>query len=403
VSSVQRLLSARGFSALATSYGINELGDNLGLIALAFLVLDRTDSALAVTALFVVASVVPAFVAPALTAGLDHRPIGRVLPVLYLVEAGAFAALATVSGDAFMLGVVLALAFGDGLLALTARGLSRGAIAAVLTPAGLLREGNALINVIFAVTKAAGPVAAGVVVHEWGVATALWLDAASFAAIAVLLLLSARRLPRHEEGPRESWRARVADGLSYVRNHPTVGRLIAGEAVAIVFFALVVPIEVVYVKESLDSTALGFGVLMAAWGVGIVLGSALFTRMRGQSLGTLVLASTAAIGVGYGIMAVSPTLLVACLGSIVGGIGNGVQWVAVMTALQEAVEDQYQARAAGLLESAASAAPGVGFILGGVVTAALSPRIAYAVSALGVAVVVLVWARRPLVPDHARV
>jgi MFS family permease len=400
---VRRPLRVRGFPALAISYAINELGDNLGVIALAILVLDRTDSALAVTALFVAGKFVPAFVAPAMTAGLDHRRISRVLPVLYVVEAGAFAGLASVSGSSFSLPVVLALAFADGLLALTGRGLSRGAIAAVLTPAGVLREGNALINVVFAVMSAAGPVAAGVVVHTWGVATALWLDGASFLAISVLLVLSARSLPEPEKGPRDGWRTRVADGLSYVREHPTAGRLISGEAVAILFFTLVIPIEVVYVRETLDSTSLGFGVLMAAWGIGILVGSALFTRARGRSLGRLVLVSTATIGAGYAVMAVSPTLLLACVGAVLGGTGNGVQWVAVMTALQEAVEDEYQARAAGLLESVAAAVPGLGYILGGVLTAAVSPRLAYAASAVGVAIVVLVWARRPIVPDRVTV
>jgi MFS family permease len=395
-------MRVRGFPALATSYAINELGDNLGVIALAILVLDRTDSAFAVTALFVAGKFIPAFVAPMLTAALDHRRVGRVLPVLYVVEAAAFAALALVAG-AFSLPAVLALAFADGLLALTARGLSRGAIAAVLTPAGVLREGNALINIVFAVMSAAGPVTAGVVVHAWGVPTALWLDAASFLAISLLLLASAGRLPVPEARARERWRERVADGLAYVRDHPTAGRLIAGESVAILFFTLVVPIEVVFAKETLDSSSLGFGVLMASWGVGIVLGSALFTRSRGRSLGTLVLVSTAAIGAGYAVMAASPTLLVACLGSLLGGTGNGVQWVAVMTALQEAVEDDYQARAAGLLESAAAAVPGIGYILGGALTAAVSPRLAYAVSAVGVAVVVAVWARRPIVPDRVTV
>ena len=49
---------------------------------------------------------------------------------------------------------------------------------------------------------------------------------------------------------------------------------------------------------------------------------------------------------------------------------------------------RYQARAAGLLESAPAAVPGIGYLVGGVLTAAVSPRLAYAVSAVGVAVVV---------------
>jgi MFS family permease len=399
VSPVRRSLRVRGFPALATSYAINELGDNLGVVALAILVLDRTGSALAVTALFVAGKFVPAFVAPAMTAGLDHRRISHVLPALYVVEAGAFAGLATLAGS-FWLPAVLALAFADGLVALTARGLSRGALAAVLTPHDALRDGNALINVVFAVMSAAGPVLAGLIVYEWGVATALWLDAGSFLAVALLLLASARSLPEPETGPRSSWRARVRDGLDYVRGHATAGRLIAGQAVAILFFTLIIPIEVVYAKDTLDSTSLGFGVLIASWGVGILIGSGLFARSRGRSLGSLVLVSTAAVGAGYAVMAVAPALWVACAGSVLGGIGNGVQWVAVMTALQEAVEDEYQARAAGLLESVAAAVPGVGYIVGGALTAAVSARLAYAVSAVGVAAVVVLWARRPIVPEQ---
>ncbi len=182
-------------------------------------------------------------------------------------------------------------------------------------------------------------------------------------------------------------------------SHPTVGRLIVGQSVAILFFTLIIPIEVVYAKETLNSTSLGFGVLIASWGAGIVLSSALFARSRARSMSTLVLASTAAIGAGYAVMAGAPTLLIACLGSVLGGTGNGVQWVAVMTALQEAGRGSLPGpRRRPALESAAAAAPGVGYIVGGVLTAAVSPRLAYAVSAVGVAVVVGVWARRPIVP-----
>jgi hypothetical protein len=137
VSSVSRSLRVRGFPALAGSYALNELGDNLGVIALAILVLDRTGSALATTALFLAAKFIPAFA--------------------------------------------------------------------------------------FAVTSAAGPVLAGLIVHEWGVATALWADAASFLAVAMVLLINARSLPVPEAGTREHWWPRLIDGLSYVRSHATAG------------------------------------------------------------------------------------------------------------------------------------------------------------------------------------
>jgi MFS family permease len=390
----------RGFPALAVSYAINELGDNLGVIALAILVLDRTGSAMATTALYLSAKFAPALLAPLLTAGLDRVRVGRTLPALYLVEAAAFAALAMLADD-FVLVPALLLAFADGLLALTARGLSRGAVAAVLNPHGALRDGNALLNVVYATMSVAGPAVAGVVVHAAGVATALWADAASFVAVALLLLASARTLPPAHAGAPGRWSARMREGLSYVRDLPAARRLIAGEAVAVVFFTVTVPIEVVYVKESLDSSSLGFGVLMAAWGLGILIGSAIFTRSRSRSLSTLVLLSTAAVGVSYAGMAVAPTIAVAFVAAVIGGTGQGVQWIAVMTALQEAVDDEHQARAAGLLESAVAASLGLGFLLGGVVTSLLSPRVAFLVAAAGVAGVVVAWARRPVVPQPA--
>ena len=58
-------------------------------------------------------------------------------------------------------------------------------------------------------------------------------------------------------------------------------------------------------------------------------------------------------------MASAGTLLVACLVSVVGGAGNGVQWVAVMTALQQVTPQEYQARVSGLLESIGAAVPGL--------------------------------------------
>ena len=76
-------------------------------------------------------------------------------------------------------------------------------------------------------------------------------------------------------------------------------------------------------------------------------------------------------------------MLVACLISIVGGLGNGIQWIAVMTALQEQTARDYQARIAGLMESLGAAMPGVGYLLGGAIVAVSNPRVAYAAAGAG--------------------
>jgi hypothetical protein len=87
---------------------------------------------------------------------------------------------------------------------------------------------------------------------------------------------------------------------------------------------------------------------------------------------------------------------VACLISVVGGAGNGVQWISVVTTLQEMTPGDYQARVVGLLESLGAAMPGVGYLMGGALVAIGSPRTAYAVAGAGVlALVVAALVARP--------
>jgi MFS family permease len=375
------------------SYGVNEFGDNFALIALAVLVFDRTGSALATAGLFVASKFIPAFVAPVMTARVDRVATRIALPAMYSVEALVFAALALVAARHFLLFLVLALAFVDGTLALTGRGLSRAAVAEVLGPAEGLRSGNALLNVIFSVTSAAGPAVAGIFVAATSVAAALAVDAASFVLVAAILATASGLPPARVEAP-EGWMSRIRSGLRYVQASPVLRTLISAQGLGIVFFTLVVPIEVIYAKESLDAGDAGFGALVACWGAGMIVGSLIFARIKGRSTAFLVGTSTVLIGVGYLGMSVAPEIVSACAAAVIGGVGNGVQWVSVVTAVQETASDAFQARIVGLLESVSAAAPGVGFVLGGVLTKLWSPRVAFLVAGAGVIVVAAAMTRR---------
>jgi predicted MFS family arabinose efflux permease len=275
----------------------------------------------------------------------------------------------------------------DGALAITARSLTRAAVATVLQPAGLLKEGNALMNIGFALASVGGAALAGLLIAEFGVATALLVDAASFLAIAIILAAS-RDLPSVHL-VREPWRERFGAAMRFAKRSPMVRLLLVGQAFALVLFTLVIPIEVIYAKESLGTTDAGFGILLASWGAGIVIGSLVFLLVKRRSALLLIIVSTALIGIAYLGMATADTLLVACLLSVVGGTGNGVQWISVVTALQEKTPADYQARIVSMLESLAAAMPGLGYLIGGALTAVGSPRTAYAVAGGGVLVLVL--------------
>lgn len=373
------------FRRLAISFAINEMGDWLGLIALSVLVFDRTDSALATAALFLGTGVIPALLTPVIVARLERPPPRFVLPSIYAAEAAAFLGLALLA-DHFSLAAVVAVAAIDAALALTARTLTRAVTAAMLEPEGELRAGNAILNVAFTGGAAIGPAAAGGLVAAFGVQSALLLDAVSFYAIG-WILFTAKPLPQAEHEPGRL-REQVRAGLAYIRDNVTLQRLIGAEALALVFFSAVVPIEVVYAKESLGASDTGYGVLLGSWGVGMLFGSLVFAKLRRASLPLLLLCSTLAIAAGYLGMAAAPTLAVACVASTLGGTGNGVQWVAVVSAVQELTAASMQARVISVLESISSALPAVGFVLGGLIATIYSPRATFAFAGIGVVVIV---------------
>src|SRR6201746_1412651 len=376
------------FRRLATTYAVNELGDWMGIIALSVLVFDRTDSALATAGLFLRPVFLPALLAPILVTRAERPPPRFALPVIYCGEAAAFGGLALLVSN-FSLAGVIALATVEGARAVPGGSL-RGAVgAAQLEPAGELRAGNALLNVAFTGGAAVGPGLAGLVVAGFGVQTALLLDAVSFYVIACILL-SAGPMPRAE--PEEGrMRDRVKAGIAYIREKPVLRRLLLAQGAAFVFFAAVIPVEVVYAKETLGTSDSGYGLMLASWGVGMVLGSLVFAVVRRASLALLLFVSTLAVGAGYLGLAAAPTLALACAASVLGGTGNGVQWVSTISAVQEMTVAGMQARVMSVLESIGAAMPGVGFVVGGVIAATARPRPAFLIAGVGVfAIVALV-------------
>jgi MFS family permease len=375
-------LRVPGFARLVITYTVNDFGDQIGLVAAAILVLDRTGSALAAAALFVVARSLPALIAPLLAAALERRPTNLVLPGIYALEALAFAGLAVLSRH-FWLPAVLAIALVDGVLALAARSVTRGTIGLVLRPTGQLREGNNLINVCFSVSNMVGPAVGGVVVAAGGPVWGLGIDAALFAATAAIMAWPGPWPTVVAEGETQ-WFARLREGMSYVRTSPDVGRLIRVEAISLIPLTLVIPVLVVLAKHTLHAGDAGYGALQAVWGSGVVIGSLLLLRVGGGSLRGIVGTGLLAVGVSYVAIGVSPNLLLACVASVVGGIGNGVESVTVLTAVQSRVAEAFMGRVAALLESLAAATMGVGFALGGLLTSLFDPRVAYVVSGAGV-------------------
>jgi hypothetical protein len=395
---------------ILVAYTVNELGSWFGYIALAVAVYDHTHSALAVSGLFVSARFLPALAVPALVARVEASTRRGTLSGLYFVEGVASAALAVLLWH-FWLPAVLVLVAIDGTAALTAKALLRaaaaraGATAAVMSRSPIggegqagdvgAREANAALNVAYTTTVVAGPLVAGIVVASFGGSAALFVDAVSFAICGALLL----HIRPHVEDLGESVRVRLRTAWQYLRGTPALRTLIVTEAIAIMFFESIQPIEVLYAKATLGAGDRGYGILMAVWGVGMVAGSLVFVRSGRRPLGPMLAGSTLTVGLSYLGLAGAPDLAVAAGVSVVGGIGNGIQWASLLSAVQKMTPPSLHARVMGAMESILAICPVLGFSVGGLITAASSPRGAFLVAgviATGTTAVFLKLPSRPL-------
>jgi predicted MFS family arabinose efflux permease len=377
---VLRVLKISVYRRLLTAYTLNELALGVGSLALSFLVYHRTGSAIASMGFFLSSLVLPALIAPSFVARLDRRPPRKVLSALYLLEAVAYGALAWVA-DRFSLAPVLVLAFADGIIALTARALARTASVGVLQPVGLLPQGNAVMNAAFSVCFMLGPAIAGLIVVGPGVVAALEVNAVIFALMA-LTLATTRGLPDAADYG-EPTRGRVRGAIAYAWSRPSLRALMLLNGIGLVFFTISIPVEVVFVQHTLHAGAGGYGAMLSAWGAGAVVGSAVYARWHGWPPRVLIALSAGALGAGFIVIGAAPSIVVATIGSALAGIGNGVLSVSVRTSLQEQTREGWMALIMGLQESIVQAAPGLGIILGGLLTALGGARSAFAVAGIG--------------------
>ncbi|MCW3019074.1 MAG: transporter [Solirubrobacterales bacterium] len=397
-------LSTPRLRRILAAYTINSLGTWFGLVALLVAVYDHTHSALAVAALTFSAEALPAFIVPAVVAWVEASTRRRELTALYIFEAIATAALAVLMSH-FWLPAVLVLAALDGTAALASSALLRAELARAAreqveaemgateggAPDGSLveeaakeaeRKAHAARNVAFSATFVLGPILGGVVVAAAGAPTALFIDVGSFLLCGALLL---DLHPHVEDAGGDSVGARLRAAWRHINEVPKLRGLLAAETVALIFFETGPPIEVTYVKSTLHAGDRGLGLLLSAWGAGAVLGSVVFARFVRRPLGGMLGAGTVAIGAAYVGFATAPSLALACVAAVVGGIGNGLQVPSLISIVQRLTPQNLQGRLMGGVESLGALCRAIGLPLGGVLVAISSPRAAFTVVGLGAA------------------
>ncbi len=384
---------------ILVAYTVNRLGTWFGVIALMVAVFDHTHSAIAVSALLLAAQAIPAFVVPVVVARVEASARGGELSGLYFFEALTTAALAVLLWH-FWLPAVLLLAALDGTAALVASALLRAALAraardeiqagaeSAAGSSGSLeqeaqeaeRRANAALNVCFSGTFVLGPALAGVLVAAAGAPAALFIDVGSFLICGALLV---DLHPHVEEAEGDSVSARLRSAWRHINEAPSLRGLLLTYAVALVFLESAAPIEVSYAKSTLHVGDRGFGLLVTAWGVGAVLGAVIFARSLRRSLGGMLWVGASAIGLAYIGFAAAPSLPLASVAALVGGIGNGLELPSLISLVQRLTPQRLQGRMMGTVESLDALCLSIGLPLGGTLAAVGSPRLAFLVVGLG--------------------
>lgn len=408
---------SRQLGRILVAYTVNRLGSWVGLVALSLAVFDHTHNALAVAGLLLAWQALPAFLVPVVVTRIEASRRRYKLSALYLFEALVTLVLAWLSQHFWLPGVLVAAIF-DGTAALAASALLRTEVArvarsqATVAGAGLApqeleeraeeaeRRANGQVNVAFAASFVAGPLIGGAVTAGAGVAAALLIDVASFLICAALLL----DLNPYVEGAggAESVGARLQAGLRHINETPFLRSLLIAEAVALTFIQAGSPVEVAYAKETLSAGDGGYGLLVAAWGGGSVLASIVFARNVRWPLPVVLVSGLFALSAAFIGFSVAPSLAVACLFAVVGGVGNGLEWPSLISLVQRLSPQHLRGRMMGAVESLAALCLAVGLPLGGLLVALISARAAFLIVGVGAGVSTAVFARLTLIGGRGR-
>jgi MFS family permease len=311
-------LRHRDFRLLWSGMTISLFGDGIFFVAMAWQAYDlwNAPAALSLLGIGMTVSTI-AFLLPAgvLSDRVDRRLLMLCADVGRATVVALLAALSLAGLLTFWELVVLVTLYGVGTAFFTP---AFEAIVPDIVPSADLAAANSLDQFVRPIAlRIAGPAAGGALVAGVGTGAAFGIDAATFVASAVALLLM--RPPAHPRSEHASSSlSAVGEGVRFVRGRVWLWGTLLSAAIA--YLAFMGPAEVLLpyiVKNELHASAADLGLVFGAGGIGAV-AAALTMGQRGHprrdvtfmyavwTLATLAIA-------GYGLATASWQLMVACL------------------------------------------------------------------------------------------
>ncbi|SFK54166.1 MFS transporter [Geodermatophilus ruber] len=177
------------------------------------------------------------------------------------------------------------------------------------------------------VARAVGPAIGGLLIAQAGPAAAFAMNAVSFLGVIAVLYRWPRELIPQPLGA-EPIRQAIRAGMRYVRSAPAFSSVLARSAMFMVFASGLWALLPALARGPLDLGPNGYGGLLAAVGLGAVVGTVVLPRLR-ERLGTpvLLLGTTLAYALAVAVVGLATSLeaVVAAL------VLAGLSWVAVQS------------------------------------------------------------------------
>jgi len=267
---------ARG---LVVAQVASECGDNIARVALASLVLARTDSAFLAVLAFVVSFVPAVFGSAVLGTAADRLPRKVVMVVCDLARAVVVAVLALVAVDGTPVWVLLLLLLLAETFLAPFEAAQRAIVPDVLPDARLALAGFGLMRVLNQVDQVLGILLGGVVVVLVGARTGLLVDVGSFCVSAMVLAATLRwRRATRDQGEHTTLLHDLRDGWRLVFDVPAVRALVLLAWSAAVFVIAPEAVALAYARADGADPAAG-AALMASLPAGAAVGAWLVGRL----------------------------------------------------------------------------------------------------------------------------
>jgi MFS family permease len=357
-----------GYIFLATAG--SAFGTYLATIALIVQIYDKTNSSVWVSALLI-AEFLPIVVIGLLLGPLVDRVSRRWLMIgSDLLRLGVFAALPFVESPTAILALAAVAGVATGFFIPAAN-----AAIPNLVPDDELVNANSLLATAETLAWMIGPVIAGGMLAVWSPSVPYAVNAVTFLVSALLVArVSEAELRSQNPITRGHWRD-VADGVKLVVTGRPLRTVLVVWNVALIGSAAINVAEIGFAKDTLGAGDLGFGLLVAASGVGLALGSFLSAPALGKvGLRRNYVGSLLLMAVGWGAAALSPSIWLAVVFVIGGAAGNGAVVVCNRLLVQRGAPDQYRGRALATIMSSNYAVLGVSMAAAGVLTDVFGPR-----------------------------